>query len=106
MEEEEEGSSYLADLNKAPDFIDEAPIEAPEVCHLSFLLIILYSDRGPFTVISDNARGHQDNIVATCSALLVLFPTNILVRWIMYSVCTLDRFHAYISYFGNQQCSS
>jgi len=31
--EEEEGESYLADLNKAPDFIDEAPIEAPEVCH-------------------------------------------------------------------------
>jgi charged multivesicular body protein 5 len=29
--EEEEGESYLADLNKAPDFIDEAPIEAPEV---------------------------------------------------------------------------
>ena len=31
--EEEEGESYLADLNKAPDFIDEAPIEAPEVRH-------------------------------------------------------------------------
>ena len=102
MEEEEEGSSYLADLNKAPDFIDEAPIEAPEVRHLSFLLIIRYSYRGPFTVISDNARGHQDNIVGT----RVLFPTNILVRWIMYSICTLDRFPAYISYFGNQQCSS
>ncbi|KAI0280054.1 vacuolar protein sorting-associated protein 60 [Russula aff. rugulosa BPL654] len=29
--EEEEGESYLADLNKAPDFIDEAPIEAPEL---------------------------------------------------------------------------
>jgi len=29
--EEEEGPSYLADLNKAPDFIDEAPVEAPEV---------------------------------------------------------------------------
>jgi charged multivesicular body protein 5 len=35
--EEEEGESYLADLNKAPDFIDEAPIEAPEVRHLWFL---------------------------------------------------------------------
>lgn len=29
--EEEEGPSYLADLNKTPDFIDEAPVEAPEV---------------------------------------------------------------------------
>jgi hypothetical protein len=76
MEEEEEGSSYLADLNKAPDFIDEAPIEAPEVCHLSFLLIILYSHRGPFTVISDNARGHQDNIVATCSAIACIIPNK------------------------------
>ena len=37
MEEEEEGGSYLADLNKAPDFIDEAPIEAPEVRHSWFL---------------------------------------------------------------------
>ena len=29
--EEEEEPAYLADLNKAPDFIDEAPVEAPEV---------------------------------------------------------------------------
>ena len=36
MEDEEEGESYLADLNRAPDFIDEAPIEAPEVRHLGF----------------------------------------------------------------------
>ena len=27
MEEEEEGPSYLADMNKMPDFIDEAPME-------------------------------------------------------------------------------
>ncbi|KAG6817835.1 hypothetical protein H0H87_001667 [Tephrocybe sp. NHM501043] len=30
LEEEEEGTSYLADLNKVPDFIDEAPVEAGE----------------------------------------------------------------------------
>ncbi|KAI0346822.1 hypothetical protein BDW22DRAFT_1351103 [Trametopsis cervina] len=30
FEEEEEGPSYLADLNKVPDFIDEAPIEQTE----------------------------------------------------------------------------
>lgn len=30
MEDEEEGTSYLADLNKAPDFIDEAPVEVTE----------------------------------------------------------------------------
>lgn len=32
FEEEEEGPSYLADLNKAPDFIDEPPVEITEVC--------------------------------------------------------------------------
>jgi len=37
LEPEEEGVSYLADLNKAPDFIDEAPIEAPEVRTRSFV---------------------------------------------------------------------
>lgn len=31
QEEEEEGPSYLADLNKAPDFIDEPPVEVGEV---------------------------------------------------------------------------
>ncbi|KAI9457964.1 vacuolar protein sorting-associated protein 60 [Lactarius psammicola] len=30
MDDEEEGTSYLADLNKAPDFIDEAPVEVTE----------------------------------------------------------------------------
>ncbi|KAG6842024.1 hypothetical protein C0991_003550 [Blastosporella zonata] len=30
LEEEDEGTSYLADLNKVPDFIDEAPVEVGE----------------------------------------------------------------------------
>ncbi|KAK2466077.1 hypothetical protein APHAL10511_001719 [Amanita phalloides] len=30
LEEEEEGTSYLADLNKVPDFVDEPPIEVNE----------------------------------------------------------------------------
>ncbi|KAF9058007.1 vacuolar protein sorting-associated protein 60 [Panaeolus papilionaceus] len=30
LEEEEEGPSYLQDLNKAPDFIDEPPVELGE----------------------------------------------------------------------------
>ncbi|KAF8913762.1 vacuolar protein sorting-associated protein 60 [Gymnopilus junonius] len=30
LEEEEEGPSYLADLNKVPDFIDEPPVELGE----------------------------------------------------------------------------
>lgn len=31
LEEEEEGPSYLADMNKAPDFVDEEPVEFSEV---------------------------------------------------------------------------
>ncbi|KAF7352551.1 Vacuolar protein sorting-associated protein 60 [Mycena venus] len=30
LEEEEEGTSYLADLNKVPDFVDEPPVEVSE----------------------------------------------------------------------------
>ena len=30
LDGEEEGASYLADLSKAPDFIDEAPVELPK----------------------------------------------------------------------------
>ncbi|KAK0206751.1 vacuolar protein sorting-associated protein 60 [Desarmillaria ectypa] len=30
LEEEEEGTSYLADMNKVPDFIDEPPVEIGE----------------------------------------------------------------------------
>ncbi|EPQ59091.1 hypothetical protein GLOTRDRAFT_103160 [Gloeophyllum trabeum ATCC 11539] len=30
LEEDEESTSYLADLNKAPDFVDEAPVELNE----------------------------------------------------------------------------
>jgi len=30
LEEEEEGTSYLADLNKVPDFVDEPPVEINE----------------------------------------------------------------------------
>ncbi|KAH8993880.1 vacuolar protein sorting-associated protein 60 [Lactarius hatsudake] len=33
VDDEEEGPSYLADLNKAPDFIDEAPVEMTEPSH-------------------------------------------------------------------------
>src|SRR5689334_9615305 len=32
LEQEEEGPSYLADLNKVPDFVDEPPVEVNEVC--------------------------------------------------------------------------
>lgn len=31
FEEEEEGPSYLSDMNKVPDFIDEPPVEMSEV---------------------------------------------------------------------------
>lgn len=31
LDVEEEGASYLADLNKVPDFVDEPPVEQKEV---------------------------------------------------------------------------
>ncbi|KAH0839853.1 Snf7 family [Lanmaoa asiatica] len=33
FEEEEEGTSYLADLNKVPDFVDDSPVELNEPSH-------------------------------------------------------------------------
>lgn len=31
LEEDAEGASYLADINKVPDYLDEAPLEENEV---------------------------------------------------------------------------
>jgi len=33
LEDEEESTSYLADINKVPDFIDEPPVEVGEQTH-------------------------------------------------------------------------
>ena len=38
LEEDEEGTSYLADLDKVPDFIDEPPVAVGEVCDTLFTL--------------------------------------------------------------------
>lgn len=38
LEAEEEGPSYLADLDKVPDFIDEPPVAVGEVCDTHFRL--------------------------------------------------------------------
>ena len=40
LEDEEEGTSYLADLNQAPDFVDEAPVELTEVRISNSLLVL------------------------------------------------------------------
>lgn len=34
LDVEEEGPSYLTNLNQVPDFVDEPPVEAVEVCFL------------------------------------------------------------------------
>ena len=31
LEDEEEGTSYLSDINKVPDFVDEPPVEMADV---------------------------------------------------------------------------
>lgn len=43
LEVEEEGPSYLADLNKAPDFIDEPPVEVTDV-RVSIISIFVFTD--------------------------------------------------------------
>lgn len=40
FEEEEEGPSYLADLNKVPDFVDDPPVELSEVCLLCSMMMM------------------------------------------------------------------
>lgn len=40
FEEEEEGTSYLSDLNKVPDFVDEPPVELNEVCLLCSIIVL------------------------------------------------------------------
>ena len=67
LEEEEEGPSYLADLNKVPDFVDEAPIEVGTV---SLILITLastlecsancYLDAGKTRSCQDNRLGLKE----------------------------------------------
>lgn len=39
FEEEEEGTSYLTDLNKVPDFVDEPPVELNEVSPLCSTMV-------------------------------------------------------------------
>jgi hypothetical protein len=36
LEEEEEGPSYLSDLNKVPDFVDEPPVEIGDVSGIHY----------------------------------------------------------------------
>ena len=62
LEEEEEGPSYLADLNKVPDFVDEAPIEVGEVSFTTFASILEYNadcylDAGTTRSCQDNRLG-------------------------------------------------
>lgn len=51
LEEEDESTSYLADLNKTPDYVDEEPVEMGEVRPLSSLL---YSTRQTDMPILEN----------------------------------------------------
>jgi len=41
MEPEEEEISYLTDMNKVPDFIDDPPVEIHEVSICSFCVLII-----------------------------------------------------------------
>jgi hypothetical protein len=62
LEEEEEGTSYLADLNKVPDFIDEPPVEVGEVCNI-LLQSILSDTHACFIKDPGSARSHTDDSI-------------------------------------------
>lgn len=55
LEEEEEGPSYLADLNKVPDFVDEAPVELGEV-RTSTISSFLHCQTDPFILFIADTR--------------------------------------------------
>jgi hypothetical protein len=59
LEEEEEGPSYLSDLNKVPDFVDETPVEISEVC----LTINSLSCLTQLGWIANHEGGRQDNMM-------------------------------------------
>lgn len=60
LEEEEEGPSYLADLNKVPDFVDEAPIDVGAVSFIiTFASILEYSAN--CSLDASKTRSCQDN---------------------------------------------
>ena len=59
LEEEEEGPSYLADLNKVPDFVDEAPIEVGAVSLIAFASMLEYCAN--CSLDTGKTRSYQDN---------------------------------------------
>lgn len=64
LEAEDEGPSYLADLNKAPDFIDEPPVELPEVCRLYGTRFVHMSLRLATGASQGASGGHQDKCLS------------------------------------------
>jgi hypothetical protein len=62
LEEEEEGPSYLSELNKAPDFVDEAPVEE--------VIISLSRSIGCLYVYIDSRKGGSQGIWMNSSTKL------------------------------------
>lgn len=76
LEEEEEGPSYLADLNKVPDFIDEAPQELGEVCCLSMYYPCAPVNFRTYTDTSE-ARSYETNeLRKDCIEIYVYVPID------------------------------
>lgn len=78
LEEEEEGPSYLADLNKAPDFVDEAPVEIAEA---SLSTMRTFCNTHPW--ISDSREGSSED------RRIIWSPASIISGALYHSIVTI-----------------
>ena len=77
LEEEEEGPTYLSDLNKVPDFIDEPPVE--EVCRTNNLDSMQNIDI--VTLVTAEARGYQGNNLVRLDVNLLYYIFASFLAW-------------------------
>ena len=90
MEDEEEGTSYLADLNKAPDFIDEAPAELTEVRISNSLPVLIV-----FTLCVTHSLLWLPQKPSRPLSDLTLYLISTIEH--VFNRCTIDHFLAYMS---------
>jgi hypothetical protein len=101
-DEEEEGSSYLADLNKAPDFIDEAPLEVAEVRMRRLLpTAFILTLRTFYSKIRQPQRLSRlrtsSTVYAAMTCIYIKFSYRSNEQCIRRCTCTtLDRIHDYM----------
>jgi hypothetical protein len=94
LEEEEEGPSYLADLNKVPDFIDEAPVELGEVrTPTTSSFLHCQTDPDPFIFFVADTRATGGCQIDGLNAHEYIMERFLYVWYIVLLVSNLDKYH-------------